>query len=125
LKRSKKLRTSAYRCFCPLHKDNYVFYNRFLKQCVVPFFLRNDDGYPNIHLRTSSECNDDKIMNIRNFYRHVENKIRTDGCLDHLAIKCYLYAFHGSTLVKVDMTLKNLLKKKIRNKMLSFIEKKN
>ena len=125
LKRSKKLRTSAYRCFCPLHKDNHVFYDKFLKQRVVPFFLRNDDGYPNIHLRTSSECNDDKIMNIRNFYRHVENKIRTDGCLDHLAIKCYLYAFHGSTLVKVDMTLKNLVKKKIRNKILSFHEKKN
>jgi len=120
LKRSKKLRTSAYRCFCPLHKDNHVFYDKFLKQRVVPFFLRNNDGYPNVHLRTSSECNDDKIMNIRNFYRHVDNKIRTDGCLDHLAIKCYLYAFHGSTLVKVDMTLKNLVKKKNKKQNVVF-----
>ena len=85
---------------CPLNQDECLFYEHFLQYRIQPRFFfpdQNTDKKPRefVLFRQKCTCSMNENMSLLEFMYHIEYRIK-NGCFDHLALKCYLMAVHGS-----------------------------
>ena len=115
---------NKYLCFCPFHILYGTKYRkRFFDNIEVPDFLKYNQSFSKEFIHKDTLCNFNG--NIHDFCIHIDEYINTYGCLDHLALRCYLIAIHGSSLVfntEITKEIRDIFHNSLRTKL--FVKKK-
>ena len=114
---SNDINNKSYNCMCPLHYSNgKLWYEKYGQQRLFPWFMSPKRNRNTCPLEKAIGTCYDEDMSLNMFCKHIDTKLRQDGCIDHLALKCYLIGVHGKFAplsIEMDVDIQQAIRQSI------------